>query len=172
MQRRATLHGAGGQEIMIRMLKLGACVVLGALLSTCGARGSVFVEEEAEQTACEELFLPHHTSLPQHTTREQDEQAAALFVRMKDEKGYEVQRTLLMEALALESISSAVHDMLQKELDLLVPPPPPAAKPKSAFQAVSLPKQLPKSKSRYSVNMGEMMRTINDAGVTEDPFKQ
>ena len=113
------------------------------------------------------------TALPLYKTLERDTMAADLFLREKDEKGYENKKALLEEALALDGVSDAVRSMLQKELDSLVPPPSPVAtKPKSAFQAVSMPKQLPKSKSRYSVNMGEMMKTINDAGVTEDPFKQ
>lgn len=112
-------------------------------------------------------------ALPLYNTRVLDDKAAELFIRTKDEKTYESKKALLEEALAIEGVSDAVRFILQKELDSLVPPPPPvAAKPRTSFQAVSIPKQMSSSKSRYSVNMSEMMRTISDAGVTEDPFKQ
>ena len=147
-----------------------------ALFFGCNRQEETVATVDELETLIEELeqdLAEIQTALPLYTTKEQDAKAAELFVRTKDEKTYDAKKKLLDEALAIEGISGAVQSMLKKELASLVPPPPPvAAKPKSAFQAVSMPKQLPKSKARYSVNMSEMMRTINDAGVTEDPFKQ
>ena len=157
---------------MICKARLCFLCAVAALVMGCNRETAAVIDEDADEGVAEALFLPVQTALPLHTTREQDAKAAELFMRTKDEKTYDAKKALLEEALALDGISDAVRTMLQKELDSLVPPPPPvAAKPKSAFQSVSMPKQLPKSKSRYSVNMGEMMKTITDAGVTEDPFK-
>lgn len=107
--------------------------------------------------------------LPSQTSRDFDIQAASLFVSAKEVAAVSEKRRILNEALSLSGISHPVRTMLEKELSLAVEPPK-AEKPRTSFQAVSIPKQ--KTASRYGVNMNELMKTVTEAGITKDPFAQ
>ncbi len=135
-------------------------------ISSCVEQGALPPTAE-EQKAC-------YTTLPTHTTQEIDNQAAAFFVQAKEADSITEKKQALTQALALSGISPAVRAILEKELTILEKEEriaaEKAAKPRTSFQAVSIPKQ--KNTARYGINMNELLNTINESGITKDPFAQ
>ena len=141
---------------------LPVCITVFCLLSC--ARTGLEPELPAHDSPAAEAF-----NLPLYSSRDYDLQAADLFISAKEASAVSEKRALLTQALALAGISRPVRAMLEKELSLAVEPPK-APAPRTSFQAVSIPRQ--KTSSRYGVNMSELMKTVNEAGITKDPFAQ
>lgn len=106
-------------------------------------------------------FIPNPH--PFFSSSADDLRAIRLYNQSLLESEKETKKTLLDAALALE-LSPKTRAMIQsarKELD-----PPPAPKPNVSYERVRIPPMLKGgSKSRYSVNMGELL-----TGGTEDPW--
>ncbi len=148
--------------IKMRFLEAGLGLCLLFLYTGCN-----------QQQAAGDVFEVS-TTLPAATTRELDEKAAILFVQSKDTKTLSDRKTAVEQALSLAGISGAMRTILEKERDTIIQEEKKiasrTAKPRTSFQAVSIPKQKPQA--RFGVNFNELMNTVNEAGITKDPFVQ
>jgi len=91
-----------------------------------------------------------------------DIDCVALMAVARSQKNVEDKKDLFNQALSLEPCQ-ALKDRINAELKSL-------EKPKSSFLRLTIPPM--KNSGRYGVNMGEIMKGINDKGVTKDPFAQ
>lgn len=89
-----------------------------------------------------------------------DIKCVAMMAVAKSQKNDEDKKDLYTQALSLDPCQ-ALKDRIEAALKAL-------EKPRSSFLRLSIPPL--KNSGRYGVNMSEIMKGLNDNGVTEDPF--